>query len=165
MISSAQLNSLTGIGLLKLNHIWIRKMAYGHFPTNYFRQWWLITTYSDLDPQNQLHWNWNQNTKFFNNKYELEDTVCKMAAIYVGFKKVRASFVDSHEVKSATSDHRAFFRTSILFIKATYHNRLCVIARVQYMPHIVYHGPLARYAKLRVRMRRECWERFPRHRR
>ena len=27
------------------------------------------------------------------------------------------------------------------------------------------HGPLARYAKLRVRMRRECLERFPRHRR
>ena len=27
------------------------------------------------------------------------------------------------------------------------------------------HGPLARYAKLRVRMRRECRERFPRHRR
>ena len=26
------------------------------------------------------------------------------------------------------------------------------------------HGPLARYAKLRVRMRRECRERFPRHR-
>ena len=26
-------------------------------------------------------------------------------------------------------------------------------------------GPLARYAKLRVRMRRECRERFPRHRR
>ena len=28
-----------------------------------------------------------------------------------------------------------------------------------------YHGPLARYAKLRMRMRRECWECFPRHRR
>ena len=27
------------------------------------------------------------------------------------------------------------------------------------------HGPLARYAKLRVRMRRECRKRFPRHRR
>ena len=27
------------------------------------------------------------------------------------------------------------------------------------------HGPLARYVKLRVRMRRECRERFPRHRR
>ena len=27
------------------------------------------------------------------------------------------------------------------------------------------HGPLTRYAKLRVRMRRECRERFPRHRR
>ena len=27
------------------------------------------------------------------------------------------------------------------------------------------YGPLARYAKLRVRMRRECRERFPRHRR
>ena len=27
------------------------------------------------------------------------------------------------------------------------------------------HGPLARYAKLRLRMRRECRERFPRHRR
>ena len=27
------------------------------------------------------------------------------------------------------------------------------------------HGPLARYTKLRVRMRRECRERFPRHRR
>ena len=27
------------------------------------------------------------------------------------------------------------------------------------------HGPLARYAKLRVRMRRECRERFPHHRR
>ena len=27
------------------------------------------------------------------------------------------------------------------------------------------HGPLARYAKLQVRMRRECRERFPRHRR
>ena len=27
------------------------------------------------------------------------------------------------------------------------------------------HGPLARYAKSRVRMRRECRERFPRHRR
>ena len=26
------------------------------------------------------------------------------------------------------------------------------------------HGPLARYAKLRMRMRRECRERFPRHR-
>ena len=26
------------------------------------------------------------------------------------------------------------------------------------------YGPLARYAKLRVRMRRECRERFPRHR-
>ena len=26
------------------------------------------------------------------------------------------------------------------------------------------HGPLARYVKLRVRMRRECRERFPRHR-
>ena len=26
------------------------------------------------------------------------------------------------------------------------------------------HGPLTRYVKLRVRMRRECWERFPRHR-
>ena len=30
---------------------------------------------------------------------------------------------------------------------------------------ILYHGPLARYVKLRVRMRRECRERFPRHRR
>ena len=30
---------------------------------------------------------------------------------------------------------------------------------------IPYHGPLARYAKSRVRMRRECRERFPRHRR
>ena len=29
----------------------------------------------------------------------------------------------------------------------------------------IKHGPLARYAKLRVRMRRECRERFPRHRR
>ena len=28
-----------------------------------------------------------------------------------------------------------------------------------------FHGSLARYAKLRVRMRRECRERFPRHRR
>ena len=28
-----------------------------------------------------------------------------------------------------------------------------------------FHGPLARYVKLRVRMRRECRERFPRHRR
>ena len=28
----------------------------------------------------------------------------------------------------------------------------------------ILHGPLARYAKLRVRMRRECRERFPRHR-
>ena len=28
-----------------------------------------------------------------------------------------------------------------------------------------HHGPLARYVKLRVRMRRECRERFPRHRR
>ena len=27
------------------------------------------------------------------------------------------------------------------------------------------HGPLARYAKLQVRMRGECRERFPRHRR
>ena len=26
-----------------------------------------------------------------------------------------------------------------------------------------FHGPLARYVKLRVCMRRECWERFPRH--
>ena len=34
-----------------------------------------------------------------------------------------------------------------------------------YAWHQVYHGPLARYAKLRVRMRRECRERFPRHRR
>ena len=39
-----------------------------------------------------------------------------------------------------------------------------------YFPHHVYRylswdGPLARYAKLRVRMRRECRERFPRHRR
>ena len=32
--------------------------------------------------------------------------------------------------------------------------------------HIVqWYGPLARYVKLRVRMRRECRERFPRHRR
>ena len=31
--------------------------------------------------------------------------------------------------------------------------------------HSFTHGPLARYAKLRVRMRRECRERFPRHRR
>ena len=30
---------------------------------------------------------------------------------------------------------------------------------------ITCHGPLARYVKLRVRMRRECRERFPRHRR
>ena len=29
----------------------------------------------------------------------------------------------------------------------------------------LWHGPLARYVKLRVRMRRECRERFPRHRR
>ena len=29
---------------------------------------------------------------------------------------------------------------------------------------ITHHGLLARYAKLRVRMRRECRERFPRHR-
>ena len=28
-----------------------------------------------------------------------------------------------------------------------------------------FHGPLARYGKLRVRMRRECQEHFPRHRR
>ena len=27
----------------------------------------------------------------------------------------------------------------------------------------IYNGPLARYVKLRVRMRRECLERFPRH--
>ena len=30
---------------------------------------------------------------------------------------------------------------------------------------VLSHGPLARYAKSRVRMRRECRERFPRHRR
>ena len=30
---------------------------------------------------------------------------------------------------------------------------------------VTYNGPLARYVKLRVRMRRECRERFPRHRR
>ena len=30
---------------------------------------------------------------------------------------------------------------------------------------LAHHGPLARYVKLRVRMRRECRERFPRHRR
>ena len=29
---------------------------------------------------------------------------------------------------------------------------------------ICRNGPLARYVKLRVRMRRECRERFPRHR-
>ena len=29
---------------------------------------------------------------------------------------------------------------------------------------ISIHGPLARYVKFRVRMRRECRERFPRHR-
>ena len=27
-----------------------------------------------------------------------------------------------------------------------------------------HHGPLTRYLKLRVRVRRECRERFPRHR-
>ena len=31
--------------------------------------------------------------------------------------------------------------------------------------HSHVNGPLARYAKLRVRMRRECRERFPRHHR
>ena len=30
--------------------------------------------------------------------------------------------------------------------------------------HRVPHGPLGKYVKLRVRMRRECRERFPRHR-
>ena len=30
---------------------------------------------------------------------------------------------------------------------------------------LTLNGPLARYAKLRVRMRRECRERFPRHHR
>ena len=33
------------------------------------------------------------------------------------------------------------------------------------MPEYQHYGPLARYVKLRVRMRRECRERFPRHRR
>ena len=28
----------------------------------------------------------------------------------------------------------------------------------------LHNGPLAKYVKLRVRMRRECRERFPRHR-
>ena len=32
-----------------------------------------------------------------------------------------------------------------------------------YKTFIWRHGPFARYAKLRVRMRRECRERFPRH--
>ena len=35
----------------------------------------------------------------------------------------------------------------------------------QSAPDSKVHGPLARYVKLRVRMRRECRERFPRHRR
>ena len=35
---------------------------------------------------------------------------------------------------------------------------------LQFLMNLI-HGPLARYAKLRVRMRRECRERFPRHRR
>ena len=39
-------------------------------------------------------------------------------------------------------------------------NRHSSIRRVD-----ISHGPFARYVKLRVRMRRECRERFPRHRR
>ena len=36
---------------------------------------------------------------------------------------------------------------------------------IRLVTQILLHGPLTRYVKLRVRMRRECRERFPRHRR
>ena len=39
------------------------------------------------------------------------------------------------------------------------------LVRIMHHIYMICHGPLARYAKLRVRMRRKCWERFPRHRR
>ena len=39
---------------------------------------------------------------------------------------------------------------------------MCQDIRIKWL---MLHGPLTRYAKLRVRMRRECRERFPRHRR
>ena len=39
-----------------------------------------------------------------------------------------------------------------------------LVSRRTIAPDYCPHGPLARYAKLRVRMRRECRERFPRHR-
>ena len=45
--------------------------------------------------------------------------------------------------------------------------RVMMSSRSDNNPHIPMYcnGPLARYVKLRVRMRRECRERFPRHRR
>ena len=46
-----------------------------------------------------------------------------------------------------------------------FHSRNCIWkCRLRNGVHFV-HGPLARYANLRVRMRRECRERFPRHHR
>ena len=43
----------------------------------------------------------------------------------------------------------------------------CIISCIYqwHIGEVLIHGPLARYAKLWVRMRQECRERFPRHRR
>ena len=42
---------------------------------------------------------------------------------------------------------------------------MAIFSQPQCVNCLHFHGPLARYVKLRVRMRRECRERFPRHRR
>ena len=43
--------------------------------------------------------------------------------------------------------------------------KLIKMLRFGFQKTNIHHGPLARYAKSRVRMRRECRERFPHHRR
>ena len=75
-------------------------------------------------------------------------------------------------LSSVTSSEVTWFTWSPLWRSTHLPNSEIFIARNNAFfiatAHVVKdaaHGPLARYAKLRVRMRRECRERFPRQRR
>ena len=71
-------------------------------------------------------------------------------------------FIDSINLYSI----KCKLKSNSTYVETEYWSTFTQPQRV--VEHVIFHmvhGPLARYSKLRVRMRRECWERFSRHRR
>ena len=107
----------------------------------------------NLDPKSRL-WRWSRKIACLPDKVRTTNLIAIQLGSYIPIVML-ITWLDFGEIILETFfGYRFFPKISDVFFQGQ--TLSCPYLR---------NGPLARYAKLRMRMRRECRERFPRHRR